>query len=170
MQADISIIKGIHPGLVVECELKNRGLPKVQFAQSLGGHPQTLVAILKGKRRMNTPLALKIEQALGFEEGYLMTLQVFYDIKEEKHRSLEQTPPDLSRFRPALFWDTAVEKIDWQRQKTAVVRRIFSRGNAAEKAAITRYYGKGVIDVILRELSNKPKQPHARNAPLANGK
>ena len=37
---------------------------------------------------MNTPLALKIENALGLEEGYFMILQVFYDIEEEKKRQI----------------------------------------------------------------------------------
>lgn len=170
MQPDISILKGIHPGFVVERELKLRGLQKVQFAQSLGEHPQTLVAILKGRRRMNIPLALKIEQSLGFEEGYLMTLQVYYDIKEEKQRMQEQPHPDLSRFRTALFWDTSIDQIDWQRQKTAIIRRIFERGNRQERAAIARYYGRAVVDAVLKELSNKPTQPHAKKPALAHGK
>ena len=170
MQADISIIKGIHPGFIVERELKSRGIQKAQFAQSLREYPQTLVAVLKGRRRMNTPLALKIEHALGFDEGYLMTLQVFHDIKEEKQRSHSQRQPELNQFRTVLFWDTAIDKIDWQRQKSAIVRRVFERGNEAERDAITRYYGKPVIDAILRSSSGRKPQPHTRNASLANGK
>ena len=47
---------------------------------------------------MNTALALKIENALGIEEGYFMILQVYYDIEEEK-RKQNTEHPDLSKFR-----------------------------------------------------------------------
>ena len=80
MKSNIQIIKGIHPGIVLERELKQRNMGKGRFAISLQEFPQTLFSITKGKRKMNTPLALKIEQALGMEEGYFMILQVYYDI------------------------------------------------------------------------------------------
>ena len=86
MKQEISILKGLHPGFVLEQELKKRKLSKGRFAISINEFPQTLGAVTRGKRNMNTPLALKIEQALGIEEGYFMTLQVFYEIKEEKRK------------------------------------------------------------------------------------
>ena len=92
MNDQLAIVKGIHPGFILERELKQRGLRKGQFALSLQEFPQTLVSITKGKRRMNISLALKIETALGFEEGYFMILQVFYDIEEEKKKQKEKIP------------------------------------------------------------------------------
>jgi antitoxin HigA-1 len=44
-------------------------------------------------------------------------LQVFYDIKEEKRRQQENNHPDFSQIRPGLFWDTDINKIDWQAQR-----------------------------------------------------
>ena len=98
----LSIIKGLHPGFMLERELRKRGLKKRTFALSLQEFPQTLVSITKRKRRMNTSLALKIEKALGFEEGFFMTLQVFYDIKEEK-KKLNTRRPDFTKLRPVIF-------------------------------------------------------------------
>ncbi len=67
---------------------------------------------------MNTSLALKIENALGIEEGYFMILQVYYDIEKEKiNQNTEH--PDLTKLRPVLFWDTKIEKINWNKQKNA---------------------------------------------------
>lgn len=74
-------IKGMHPGYILERELQKRKLGKGQFAISLGEFAQTLTAITKDKRRMNTSLALKIEKSLKMEEGYFMILQVYYDIE-----------------------------------------------------------------------------------------
>ena len=77
---------------------------------------------------MNIALALKIEEALGMEEGYFMMLQIYYDIKQEKKKRRNQTP-DLSKLRTVIFWDTNMNKIDWQRQYKAVIQRVFERGN-----------------------------------------
>lgn len=146
---NLSIIKGVHPGFILERELKQRHLRKGQFALSLHEFPQTLVSITKGKRKMNTHLALKIEKALGLEEGYLMILQVFYDIEKEK-RKQNTTHPDFTKLRRVLFWDTKLEKINWEKQKNAVIKRVYERGNEIEKKEITRFYGEESINEALK--------------------
>jgi plasmid maintenance system antidote protein VapI len=148
MDTNISILKGIHPGLFLERELKKRHLAKGKFAISLNEYPQTLVAITKGKRSMNLNLALKIENALNLEEGFLMILQLFHDIKKEKRKSAQH--PNLSVFRPALFWDTKIEMIDWNQQRRAVIERVFDRGNDSEKKEIIQFYGEKTIDEVLQ--------------------
>ncbi|KIQ22939.1 plasmid maintenance system antidote protein [Flavobacterium sp. MEB061] len=152
MKTDINTIKGIHPGFVLERELEKRQLRKGQFALSLGEFPQTLTAITKGKRKMNTSLALKIENLLGIEEGYFMVLQVYYDIELEKKKqniTQKNISPNIELLRPILFWDTDMNKIDWQKQKRAIIKRIFERGNDMEKKEITRFYGTETINSIL---------------------
>lgn len=152
MKTDINTIKGIHPGFVLERELEKRQLRKGQFALSLGEFPQTLTAITKGKRKMNTSLALKIENLLGIEEGYFMVLQVYYDIELEKKKqniTQKNISPNIELLRPILFWDTDMNKIDWQKQKRAIIKRIFERGNDMEKNEITRFYGTETINSIL---------------------
>jgi antitoxin HigA-1 len=148
MKTKLSIIKGIHPGLILERELKQRHLSKGPFALSLEEYPQTLVSITKGKRRMNTNLALKIENALEIEEGYFMTLQLYYDIKEIKKRQY-RLHPDFTKLRRVLFWDTKMENIDWEKQKRTVIKRVFERGNEIEKMEIVRFYGRENVSNIL---------------------
>ena len=152
MKTNINTIKGIHPGFVLERELEKRQLRKGQFALSLGEFPQTLTAITKGKRKMNTSLALKIENLLGIEEGYFMVLQVYYDIELEKkkqNKTQKNISPNIELLRPILFWDTDMNKIDWQKQKRAIIKRIFERGNDIEKNEIKRFYGTETINSIL---------------------
>jgi addiction module HigA family antidote len=161
MANEISILKGLHPGVVLERELQKRKLSKGRFAISINEFPQTLSAIIKGKRSMNTSLALKIEEALHKEEGYFMTLQVFYDIKELKRKSKEASSPDLSLLRKVLFWDTDINKIDWERQKIAVILRVWERGNEEERNEIVRFYGKEVVDAVLKDkVDNKNNTRH----------
>lgn len=147
MIANIEIIKGIHPGIILGRELAKRSLPKGRFALSINEFPQTIGSIIKGKRRMNTALSLKIEEALGIEEGYFMILQTYYDIKQEREKS--RKTPNLSLLRKILFWDTNIETIDWQKYREAVIRRVFERGNNEEKAEITRFYTQSIIDKVL---------------------
>lgn len=153
MKTILDTIKGIHPGYVLERELKKRQLRKGQFALSVGEFPQTLTAITKGKRRMNIALARKIEKVLAIEEGYFMVLQVYYDIEQEKKKENKQQKrdqkPNVDLLRKVLFWDTDIKKIDWQQQKKAVIKRIFERGNEEEKKEISRFYGPDTVTAML---------------------
>lgn len=158
MLKEISIIKGIHPGIILERKLRERKLKKGRFALAIKEYPQTLTAITKGRRAMNPALALKIEAELGLEEGYFMVLQAYYDMKEEKRRQQSgKGSPDLSRFRPGLFWDTDISRIDWLGQRRAVIERVIERGNDEERAEIKRFYGESVFD----EVADALKQQYA---------
>lgn len=150
MKSQLSIIKGVHPGIILERELKLRKLGKSRFALSVNEFPQTLVSITKGKRSMNTALSLKIEKALGMEEGYFMLLQVYHDIEKEKQK-LQTAKPDLTKLRPVLFWDTSIDKINWEKQKSAVINRVFERGNEQEKMEIIRFYGEETVTKLLKK-------------------
>ena len=98
---------------------------------------------------MNTNLALKIEKTLGIDEGYFMTLQVFYDIKELK-RKQHKLHPDFTKLRHILFWDTKMENIDWEGQKNAIIKRVYERGDEIEKNEIIRFYGIENVNKILK--------------------
>ena len=148
MIKQIKILKGIHPGFYLENELKKKNLKKGTFALSLQEFPQTLVSITKGKRRMNTGLALKIEKVLDLEEGFLMILQVYFDIAQKKKQG-QILHPDFSIIRPVLFWDTDFKTINWEKQKRAVIQRVFERGNHIEKDEITRFYGMQTVEETL---------------------
>lgn len=149
MKMPLDILKGIHPGFVLERELKKRGIAKSRFALQIGEYPQTLVSITKGKRKMNTALSLRIEQELNLEEGFLMTLQVFHEIAEEKKRG--QKTPDLDKLRLSLFWDTDIKTIDWIKYKRAVIERVFQRGNDREKQEIESFYGIEIVRTVLQK-------------------
>jgi antitoxin HigA-1 len=140
MDTRMKFIKGIHPGLFLDRELKKRGIAKGPFALSIGEYPQTLSAITHGKRGMNTSLALRIEKALGLEEGTLMILQVYHDIKEEKRKLSREIKPDLSKLRNGLFWDTKFENIDWVKHRQYVIERVMERGTDEEKELMRNFY------------------------------
>ena len=79
MISKIELLKGIHPGVYLARELQRRELRGGTLASRIGAYRQNLNAILQGRRNMNLPLSLKIEQELDLPEGFLMTLQLHYD-------------------------------------------------------------------------------------------
>jgi len=148
MEATLEKYRGIHPGMILERELKKRNLKKGPFALSLHEYPQTLNEVTKGKRGMTPALSLKIDKALGLEEGTMLILQAYYEIKKEKQKEESQEHPDLSIIRKILFWDTDINKIDWEKQYKYVIQRIFERGNNHEKKEILSFYGKDKVKAI----------------------
>lgn len=153
----LEILKGVHPGLFLSRELQNRQLRSGVFAESIGIHPQTLSAIIKGRRNMNVPLSLKIERSLHLDEGLLMTLQVYYDIEQEKKKEAQSYHPDLSAYRKTLFWDTDFNKLDWYANKRYIINRVFERGIEKEILETIRFYGKETI-LSLLDLNNKKRK------------
>ncbi len=141
MEKQFEKYKGIHPGIILDRELKKRSIKQRPFALSIAEHPQSFNAILKGKRNINTALALRIEKGLCLDEGTLVLLQAYYDIKKEKEKLGCQTP-NLMVLRKSLFWDTDISQIDWEKQAKAVIQRVFERGDDDEKEEIIRFYGQ----------------------------
>lgn len=154
MKSNLLKYKGIHPGIVLDRELKKRAIKERPFAFSIGEHPQTLNKITAGKRNITIALALRIERALKLTEGTLSLLQTYYNIEKEKKKEMES--PDLSLIRNSLFWDTDVQNINWNKQARAVIERIFEKGNDDEKNEITRFYGTAKVNQTIRTIRRKP--------------
>ncbi|OAQ40798.1 plasmid maintenance system antidote protein [Pedobacter psychrophilus] len=141
METLIEKYKGIHPGIILERELKKRKLRKAPFALILEEYPQTLNEITKGRRGITSGLSLKIDKALNLSEGTMFVLQAYYEIQKEKLKIENLNSPNLSLFRKALFWDTDFDKINWDKQFKTIIKRVFERGNEIEKAEIIKFYG-----------------------------
>jgi hypothetical protein len=68
-----------------------------------------------------------------------MCLQSLYEMKQSRNK-IKSPTPELSRFRPVLFWDTDIHKINWQKNKRSIIKRVLARGNEQEKKEIERFY------------------------------
>lgn len=136
----IEIIKGIHPGKFIERELKKKKLTQRSLAEETAIPFQTMNAIIVGKRNLTTDQALKIDQALGFEDGFFAILQTHYDIKQYKEKELASLYTEAPRIRKSLLWDVDFSKINWGKYKDAVVKRVFERGSKEEIEEIKRFY------------------------------
>ncbi len=133
--------------MILARELKKRNLKKRPFALSLQIYPQTINDITKGNRSIPTALSLKIDKALGLEEGTMHLLQAYFEIEREKHK--QQDHPDLTIIRKILFWDTDFDQINWKDQYRSIIERVFERGNDEEKQEILNFYGKEKVKSII---------------------
>jgi len=151
MLPEMSRIKGVHPGAVLNREFEKAGIRKSSFALKIGVYPGIITDITKQRRGINAALAIKLEEALGAEEGYFMVLQAYYEIKQQKIKANASNPkPDLSILRKAIFWDIDPDKLDFMKRQRFVIERIFERGNEAEIREIIRFYGKDNCISIMR--------------------
>lgn len=141
MRTRIEMFKGIHPGKIIRRELQKRHISQRSFATSIGEHGQALNAVILGRRNLTTAMAVKIEQALGYEEGFLLTLQAFYEIAVYKNRIASTSVSGAPAIRRILFWDVDFDTLDWGRYKRAVIARVVERGSEEEKLEVARFYG-----------------------------
>ncbi len=145
MIPEFSKIKGIPPSAILKRELKNRNIKSKELADSIGEHKQTISAILNGRRGINPSLSIKLGHFFNIDEDYFLLLQASYDVKKIKQKEYLSQKPNLKLIRKSLFWDTDFDNIDWQKNKRAVIKRIFERGNEQEIKAILSFYTKKIV-------------------------
>ena len=141
MKHSLDTYKGIHPGRIIDRKLKSLNLSQRSFARNIGEHSQSINAVITGRRPLTTELSIKIERALGYEEGFLLVLQAYFNVVEYKRKEASASVTGFPNIRKILFWDTDFDKIDWGRYRKAVIQRVLERGNEAEKEEIIRFYG-----------------------------
>jgi len=140
MMDKFEILKGIHPGKIIERDLKKRHITQRALAEKSGIYFQTINAIISGRRNITLEVSLKLENALGYDEGFLLVLQDYYHIAAYKKQKSKEQYSTAPKIRKSLFWDTEFHKIDWDKYKKTVINRVWERGNQEEKKEIARFY------------------------------
>jgi addiction module HigA family antidote len=151
MLPELHKIKGVHPGDILKRELKAQGIKGSELAGSIDEHKQTISAILNKRRDMNPRLSIKLSKRFGVDEDYFMLLQASYDVKTISESEIKITP-NINKIRKAIFWDTTIDKIDWNKNKKAVIKRILERGNKTEINEIISFYGKKTISQEIKSI------------------
>lgn len=106
MKYKIDILIGLRPGVLIARDIQSLGITKTELSKRTGILYSRICEIISGKRKMTLEQSLKLERELDYDEGFLMTLQLHYDIKISRQG---QVAPDLSKLSPALFRDTRSE-------------------------------------------------------------
>ena len=144
MRYSIENVKGMHPGALIKHELNRKKISQRKFAASIDVHWQILNAVINEKRGISLGTALKVEKEFGYDEGFLMILQVYYDIEQQKQKQIRSTLKGVPAISRIIFWDTDFDSIDWAASKESVISRVLERGTEEEIAEIARYYGMNI--------------------------
>jgi len=153
MLPKINKIKGVHPGAILRRELKIQGLKGSELARSIDEHKQTISAILNKRRDINPKLSIKLSKLFNVDEDYFMILQACYDVKIAMVSEIKTTP-NINNIRKVIFWDTNINKIDWDKNSKSVIKRILERGNQKEINEIISFYGRKKISAEVKKINN----------------
>ena len=125
---------------------------------------QRINDFIANRRRISPDNSLKLEKALGIDyQCFFYQIQTNYEIYVATSHISEQSQPDKSKFRKALFWDTDFETIDWQRNSEWIIQRAFEYGNENEIKETIRFYGKTKIINVLDGIKDSRNSVNRNN-------
>ena len=94
---NVSPFEPTHPGELLLEELECRNISQAKFAKKIGVKPSLLNEIIKGKRGINTEMALLLEASLGISAKFWINLQ--NDFNLQKARANESFMSRLAEIR-----------------------------------------------------------------------
>ena len=116
---------------------------------------QRINDFIANRRRISPENSLKLERALGVDyQCFFYQIQTNYEIFVATNHLSEQSQPDKSKYRKALFWDTDFDTLVWQRNSESIIQRVFEYGNQGEIEETIRFYGKDKVANVLLGIQN----------------
>jgi plasmid maintenance system antidote protein VapI len=116
---------------------------------------QRINDFIANRRRISPENSLKLEKALGVDyQCFFYQVQTNYEIFVATSHLSEQSQPDKSKYRKALFWDTNFDTLDWQGNSEWIIQRVFEYGNQSEIEETIKYYGKKRIISVLHTIKD----------------
>lgn len=89
---NITGFRAVHPGEILNEELKERGIKQKDLAAKIGIRPSHLNELIKGKRSFTVEISMALEKELGIPYDSWMRLQYSYehDLLVIAQREVEQ--------------------------------------------------------------------------------
>ena len=125
---------------------------------------QRINDFIANRRRISPENSLKLEKALGVDyQCFFYQIQTNYEIFVATSHLSEQSQPDKSKYRKALFWDTDFDTLDWQRNSEWIIQRVFEYGNESEIKETILFYGKKRIADVLDAIKDTWNKENREN-------
>lgn len=83
---EINLDIELHPGEVLKDELQARNITKSAMAIKLGMYPSHFNDIVRGKRNLTANIAIRLENELGINAEFWLSLQMDYDLYTERNK------------------------------------------------------------------------------------
>lgn len=149
---------GIPCGAVLNRIMTKEGINQSQLAERSGIVRQRICDYLTNRKRITVEASLNLEKALRIGiEGFFYRIQANHDIYVYIKKQAASYHPNLNYYRKALFWDTTIENLDWDKNKEWIIRRIFEYGSEEEILETIRFYGKEAVIKALSETTDERK-------------
>ena len=157
-------LSNIPCGAVLQRIMTKEGISQSQLAERSGIVRQRICDYLANRRRVTVEASLNLEKALSISIcGFFYRIQANHDIYTCMQEQSKSYHPNLAAYRKALFWDTDMERLNWDKNKQWIIRRAFEYGNEEEIHETIRFYGKECVCEILA-IINDERKAEVRNA------
>jgi len=151
-------LSSIPCGAILNRIMTKEGISQSQLAERSGIVRQRICDYLANRRRITVEASLCLEKALRISiEGFFYRIQANHDIYTCMQKLAIKNRPNLEHFRKAVFWDTDIEKLDWDKNRKWIIRRVFEYGGEEEIFETIRFYGKENIKEVLSEITDERK-------------
>jgi antitoxin HigA-1 len=85
-------ITNVHPGLVLQDELEERGIAQSDLARHIRVLPKTINEICRGKRGISAEMAVKLSKSLGSSPSFWLNLQKNWELAQVDCKQLKIAP------------------------------------------------------------------------------
>ena len=151
-------LNNIPCGAVLQRIMNKEGISQSQLAERSGIVRQRICDYLANRRRVTVEASLNLEKALCIGiKGFFYRIQANHDIYTCLKEQAKSNRPNLDHYRKAVFWDTDIEKLDWEKNRQWIIRRVFEYGGEEEILETIRFYGKDVVKEILSDIADERK-------------
>lgn len=146
-------------GAVLNRIMSKEGISQSQLAERSGIVRQRICDYLANRRRITVEASLNLEKALRIEiEGFFYRIQANHDIYICVKEQAMHNRPNLGHYRKAVFWDTHIDTLDWEKNRQWIIRRVFEYGGENEILETIRFYTKDVVREVLTGIADERKK------------
>jgi len=151
-------LNNIPYGAVLNRIMTKEGISQSQLAERSGIVRQRICDYLANRRRITVEASLSLEKALRIGiKGFFYRIQANHDIYTCLKEQAMNNRPNLEHYRKAVFWDTDIEMLDWDKNRLWIIRRVFEYGGEEEILETIRFYGKETVKEILSNIADERK-------------
>lgn len=151
-------LSNIPCGAVLNRIMIKEGISQSQLAERSGIVRQHICDYLANRRRITVEASLKLEKALRIDiEGFFYRIQANHDIYTYLKEQAINNHPNLKHYQKAVFWDTDIDTLDWDKNRQWIIRRVFEYGGEEEILETICFYGKDVVKEILSSITDERK-------------
>lgn len=111
-----------------------------ELARVIGISYGRLNRAINGRQLFKADEGDKIDSFFKYERGFVVSVQISNKSVDSSDKMPVAGNVDKPVIRTCVFWDTALNKLDWIKHRKFITERVSIYGNEDEKQALQEYY------------------------------